>query len=232
MFHIKMRNYRLLFMMLVSLMATNSFAQEQATEMKPHADSTFFGAEGYLPYDASLYNYPIPLFSNNHFGYLHSGLNVSMGLSVFAMFGKNAPSGAGFSQNLTATYLRPLGKKSWMAVGGYVDHINWSGNSFTTGGLQGQLGYQFDEHWAAYLYGQKSIINNGVQPYGFYHRSGLYGMSSPLPYDKLGDKLGAAVRWTPNPTLSIELSVEKNSYPSSTFGYSDRYKYNYPLPQR
>lgn len=164
------------------------------------------------------------------YGSLHRGLNVSLGMSVFAQFGKHARRGAGFTQSLSATYLQPLGQRMWMAVGGYVDHTIWGGDSYTTGGLYGEMGYRFDDHWAAYIYGRKSIVNSGIQAYGYPYAHGLYGYS-PYLYDTLGDKLGAALRWTPNPSLSIELSVEKNWYPSSQHGYTDKLKYNYPLPK-
>ncbi|MBM6992970.1 MAG: hypothetical protein I3J02_06890 [Prevotella sp.] len=195
-------------------------------------DTVYYGHEGATPEEAATSNYPAPLSYYNSYGGLHQGLNVSLGMSVFAQFGKNARKGAGFTQSITATYLQPLGKKAWLAVGGYVDHTNWSGDNYTTGGLYGELGYQFNEHWAAYVYGKKSIVNNGVQAYGYPYAGGYYGMGSPYLYNNLGDKLGAALRWTPNHNFSMEISVEKNWYPKSSFGYSDNYKYNYPTPQK
>ena len=92
------------------------------------------------------------------------------------------------------------------------------------------MGYQFNDHWAAYVYGQKSLVNQGTTYMGYspYHR-GLYGWGC-LPYlnNEMGDKLGAAVRWTPNKTFSLEISVEKNWYPKGSNGYWDQY--NYPTP--
>lgn len=45
------------------------------------------------------------------YGYgLHRGLNVSLGASAFATFGKGLPHKGGFSQNINATYLAPLSK--------------------------------------------------------------------------------------------------------------------------
>lgn len=52
------------------------------------------------------------------YGYgLHKGLNVSLGASAFATFGKGLPHKGGFSQNINATYLAPLSKdgKLWIA---------------------------------------------------------------------------------------------------------------------
>ena len=66
----------------------------------------------------------------NRYGYgwgLHKGLNLSIDLSVFATFGKNAPHWGGFTQTINATYLTPLTKdnKLWMALGTYINNINY-----------------------------------------------------------------------------------------------------------
>ncbi|MGI6233470.1 MAG: hypothetical protein ACOYJF_11605, partial [Prevotella sp.] len=160
---------------------------------------------------------------------LHEGLNVSMDLSVTGSFGKHARSGAGFGQRLAATYVKPFGKHWWLTAGGYIDHVFWGGDSYTSGGLYGELGYQFDSHWAAYAYGQKNLVNtnNGI---GYrYGRFGLYSAGSPSDYYNMSDKLGAGIRWTPNHNISVEVSVEKDWYPHSSFGtYS--HQYDYPLP--
>ncbi len=173
--------------------------------------------------------YPTPYSTYYNNGPLHEGLNVSLDLSAFATFGKHA-HGGGFGQRLAASWLQPLGKRGWVAGGGYINHINWNGDSYTSGGLTAELGYQFNDHWAAYVYGQKSLVNQGASYMGYspYHR-GLYGWGC-LPYlnNEMGDKLGAAVRWTPNKTFSLEISVEKNWYPKGSNGYWDQY--NYPIP--
>lgn len=194
------------------------------------ADTVCYGPAGMLPAQNSFYAYPAPLSVCRNYGGLHQGLNVSLGMSVFAAFGKNAPKGAGFAQNLSATWLQPLGNRGWIAAGGYISHANRAGNNYTSGGLHGQVGYLFNEHWAGYIYGQKNIVGNGLPFYGLPYGYGPYNCT-PLPYDETGDRLGAAVRWMPNPTLSVELSVEKNWYPQSGWSYPDRYKYNYPVPQ-
>lgn len=173
--------------------------------------------------------YPTPYSTYYNNCPLHEGLNVSLDLSAFATFGKHA-HGGGFGQRLAASWLQPLGKRGWVAGGGYINHINWNGDSYTSGGLTAELGYQFNDHWAAYVYGQKSLVNQGATYMGYspYHR-GLYGWGC-LPYlnNEMGDKLGAAVRWTPNKTFSLEISVEKNWYPKGSNGYWDQY--NYPTP--
>lgn len=193
--------------------------QKQDAEQDPHAEKS----------DSTRW-YPTPYSTYYNYGPLHEGLNVSLDLSAFATFGKHA-KGGGFGQRLTATWLQSLGKRGWVAAGGYINHLNWRGDSYTSGGLTAEVGYQFNDHWSAYIYGQKSLVNQGgrymgLSPYG----RGFYGWGySPYLGNDLGDKLGAAVRWTPNPTFSVELSVEKNWYPKGTADYWGQY--NYPMPQ-
>ncbi len=200
------------------------------TLAKAAPDTLYMGPAGYLPYEPATTLNPAPPYAYSYGG-LHPGLNASLDLSVFSEFGKNARRGAGFTQSLSATYLSPLGRRSWLAVGGDVSHINWSGDSYATGGLHAELGYIFNDHWSASLYGRKSIVNNGLGSYGYGFGRGMYPYGSPYLYNGLGDKLGAAVRWTPNPSLSLEVSVEKDWYPTPGNNYPDRYQYNYPVPK-
>lgn len=133
---------------------------------------------------------------------LHKGLNVNLGASVFAQFGKHARHGAGFSQNIAMMYAMPLTDKLSFAVGGYFNNTYWSHDSFRDAGLSAVLGYKFDEHWEVYLYGQKSLTDNARLP--FY----IYDISNA------GDRIGAAVKYNFNNNASIQLSVEGASYPT------------------
>lgn len=156
---------------------------------------------------------------------LHEGLNVGVDMSVSAEFGKGARSGVGFDQILSATYIHPLSNHLWFSAGGYIDHLTWGGDHYLSAGIRGELGYQFDEHWAAYIYGQKNLVNRG----GYYYsrfggtgygrnafggpgfgRFGYNRMYSPYAYENLSDKLGVGVRWAPSPNFSLQIQVEKN----------------------
>ena len=132
---------------------------------------------------------------------LHQGLNVNIGASVFAGFGKHAHHGAGFGQSISAMYARPVTSKLSMAVGGYFNNLYWNHDVYRSAGVSAVLGYQFDEHWEAYLYGQKSFVQSRFIPYP------LYDMGD------LGDRIGAAVRYNVNPSFSVEMSVEHSSWP-------------------
>ena len=132
---------------------------------------------------------------------LHQGLNMSLGASVFAGFGKYAPSGAGFAQNVSGMYALPFNDKLSLAFGGYFLNADWGGRNLRDAGLNAVLGYKFNDHWEAYLFCQKSLMSPKV-PWPYY---------DPMEF---GDRLGAAVKYNFNPSFSIQLSVEgrKQSY--------------------
>lgn len=149
---------------------------------------------------------------------LHQGLNVSLGASVFASFGKHSYRGAGFSQNISLSYAMPLSDRISLAIGGYFNHVSWAHHSYRDAGLTAVLGYRFNEHWEAYVYGQKSLSASRRMPYP------LYDMTAS------GDRLGAAIRYNVNPNFSFQVLVEGNWMPRDRMGYFDQYNYPVPLP--
>lgn len=128
---------------------------------------------------------------------LHEGLNLNLGLSVFAQFGKHSYGGVGFTQDISALYVKPISNRLSLAVGGYLSNINWARNAYRDAGLSAIVGYRFDEHWEAFIYGQKSLADKRRMPFC------LWDMQ------ELGDRIGASVRYNVNPTMSIEVSVER-----------------------
>lgn len=181
---------------------------------------------------------------------LHKGLNMSVGLSAFATFGKNAPHSGGFTQTIDAAYLTPLTKdrKLWMALGAYVNNINYGGDSYHDGGLYGMLGYKINEHWEAYVYGQLSLANNYHSLYGRYGCYGPYGyggmgygfMPWGMGYGFMpggygmgmpgANVLGGGIRYTnSSKTFSIGLNIEGVWYDDKMPTYQKRY--DYPVPK-
>jgi hypothetical protein len=148
---------------------------------------------------------------------LHQGLNVSVGASVFAQFGKHAHGGVGFGQTISAMYAMPLTSKLSMAVGGYFNNMYWMHTPVREAGMTAVMGYRFDDHWEAYLYGQKALTGDRHVPYP------LYDMG------ELGDRIGAAVRYNFNPSFSVEVSVGHESRPNhgstSVFSTSPGHSY-------
>ena len=171
------------------------------------------------------------------YGYgLHKGLNVSLGASAFATFGKGLPHKGGFSQNINATYLAPLSKdgKLWIAGGGYFNNTFWGSDSYRDVGLYAILGYRFNEHWEAYVYGQLSVNNNYSRYGNLYRGYPYYGWGwpatgvMPLGYG-MGtagaNVLGAGVKYNVNKNFSIGLNVEGIWYNNKTPVYFDQYNY-------
>lgn len=135
---------------------------------------------------------------------LHKGLNMNLGASVFAAFGKGTPKGAGFGQDLSLMYAWPLTNKLSLAVGGWLSNAYWAHDRYTDAGINAILGYRFDEHWEAYVYGRKSIINKPVP----YHFRSMHG---------LGDRIGAAVKYNFSPSFSVQVSVSTGKYKAPGF---------------
>ena len=129
---------------------------------------------------------------------LHSGLNASLSLSATVGLGRN--SGSGFAQSVALMYATELAPRLSLGIGGYYSHFNWGAAQFGDAGLTAVLGYRFNEHWEAYLFGQKSIMTPK--------------MPMPLYYmGDFGDKIGAELRYNVNPSFSIGLSVWHQSVP-------------------
>lgn len=147
-----------------------------------------------------------PMWGGFGMWHLHEGLNVSLGLSVFSTFGSGGTwSGAGFGQNVAMLYAKPLTDRLSIAAGGYLSNATWAHDTFREAGLTAVLGYQFDEHWSGYLYGQKSLRRN-----------------QPMPcllqdIHDMGDKIGAAIRYSFSPSFSVQLNIEKRFLNDSGF---------------
>ena len=132
---------------------------------------------------------------------LHQGLNVSLGASVFAEFGKHAHHGTGFGQSISAMYATPLTPKLSLAAGGYFNNLYWDHSAFRSAGVTAVMGYQFNEHWEAYLFGQKSIVEDRFIPYPLYDLGNL------------GDRIGVSVRYNVTPSFRLEMSVQHSTMP-------------------
>ena len=132
--------------------------------------------------------------------FLHKGLNLSLSASVFAGFGKNAYHGVGFSESISAMYATQLTPRLSLAAGGYFTNVNWAHSNFHDAGLSAVLSYRFNDHWEAFAYAQKSLVDK----------------RRPLPlYDisNIGDRIGIGAAYHFSPSFMISVSVEKRDYP-------------------
>lgn len=213
-----------------SLMALAPFQDTDSNSMYAGDKSVYAG-------DSSFFYNPVSMMPFSTYGYgLHRGLNVSLDLSAFATFGKNLPHKGGFSQNINATYLAPLTKdgKLWIAGGGYFNNTFWGSDSYRDVGLYAILGYRFNEHWEAYVYGQLSVSNNYSRYGNLYRGYPNYGWGwpvtgvMPLGYGMGAagaNVLGAGVKYNVNKNFSIGLNVEGIWYNNKTPVYFDQYNY-------
>lgn len=144
---------------------------------------------------------------------LHEGLNMNLGTSVFGSWGGSKYLGTGFTQDISMMYAMPLSSKLSLAVGGYFSNMYFAHDSYRSGGLSGVLSYRFNDHWEAYVYGQKSLVETNRQ-------LPLWGMGN------LGDRIGAGVIYHVDPTLSFEVNVEYMHLPDR---FAPKY-YDYRSP--
>jgi len=131
---------------------------------------------------------------------LHSGLNLNVGASVWGAWGGGL-SCLGFSQNISLLYALPLSKRLSMALGGYLSNTFMTRGSYRDAGLSAMLNYRLNEHWEAYVYAQKSLVTSRAP-------LPVYGMG------RVGDRIGAALKYNFNPAFSVQLNVEYGEAPA------------------
>ena len=95
-------------------------------------------------------------------------------------------------------YAAPINDKLSVAVGGYFNNIMWQHDTWREAGVSAIMGYKFNDHWEAYLYGQKSLAGNRR-----FMPCTVYDISN------IGDRIGAAVKYNVNPNFSFQVSVER-----------------------
>ncbi len=231
-----MKKTLILFLAALTLGIGRGWGQEETAPFAIEEPTITTGEDA----DSSLYRLNLPTYNTyghvEHIGLypmhlgglydweLHEGLNVSLGASVFAQFGKHARRGVGFSQNMSAIYAVPLTDKLSLSLGGYLSNTNWQSSSFRSAGLTASLGYRFDEHWEGFLFVQKNLYNNIPSWGGYYSywpRGGLYLDPLDAGYMGAADRIGAGVRYYFNPSFSIEVSFEHDRMPRQRFGSPD-----------
>ncbi len=132
---------------------------------------------------------------------LHRGLNGS--LSFAGIFGLGHKSGSGFANTVSLMYADTLNSRLSYAVGGYLSRLDWRGHPTTDGGLSAMLSYRFDDHWEATVFAQKSLLSERSMMLPYYMRQDI------------GDRIGAELRYSVNPTFSFSVGVSMWNDPSA-----------------
>lgn len=99
---------------------------------------------------------------------LHTGLNVSIGLTAVYSPDRYAPLGIGFGQDVTMLYAFPIGKRWSVAAGLYAGNLNWGGIRQRNIGVAGIAAYRINDRLTFYAYGNKSLTpkqNTFIYPY-------------------------------------------------------------------
>lgn len=226
-------------------------AQEQEEQAQIDTNLPLIDENGQVRTERDFYS---PFYTYGMYGWnnwrLHKGLNVNVGASVFANFGKGAPHRAGFTQDISLMYVTNLSKKATLAIGGYFNNMTYGGDNYTAAGINAVLGYRFNEHWSAYAFVQKAFTSDnyymgyyspywsnrsrgygygswGYPYYGYYglgmgYGAGYYGMNN-----RMMDRIGGGVRYEWGSHNYLEIQVEIDRTPEHRIGYDHR-RYDYP----
>lgn len=139
---------------------------------------------------------------------LHQGLNATVGMNLRMAFGKYAPQGVGFGQNLGLTYLHPLNKRLTLAVGLYANHLQWDNYDHTAMGVSAQLAYAVHPRISLSAYAMKRLTNTPTFSYLDY---------SPFCVDPK-ERYGVAVDFKISPSFKVGLSCEYNKWDDNLLG--------------
>ena len=90
-------------------------------------------------------------------------------------------------------------------------NVYWAHSNYREAGVSALLNYRFDEHWEAFVYGKKSLLNDRLVP------RPLYDMHA------LGDVVGGGVRYNFSPSFSVEVSVNYGTNPAQRESARDVY---------
>ena len=132
---------------------------------------------------------------------LHSGFNAQFGMSATIGFGKHAPHGVGFGQNVALAYVRPVSNRLLFAAGIYANHMKWGGYGTTDVGVGVMADYRVNDRLDVYAYATASLMPNRDRLWSPYY------WDTPAKY-----RVGMGANWKVNDTFSLGLSVEASRH--------------------
>lgn len=189
-----------------------SYYEPLGVDLHPEMGNDSITLSPNTSYDYRMPMWHYPLSWDEWCGWgLHKGLNISIGASVFGEFGKHARHGAGFAQSISALYVTPLTDRLSLAVGGYMNNVYWAHDNYRDAGVSALLNYRINDHWEAFVYGKKSLLNDRIAP------RPVYDMHA------LGDVVGGGVRYNFTPSFSMEVSVNYGTMPTRRDSARDVY---------
>lgn len=174
--------------------------------MPIHTQPTF-GMWGYGFTPLSLYHWS-PAWQ------LHEGFNAHVSMNVMAGWGKHAPSGAGFGQNLSLAYAKPINDRLSLAVGLYANNLNWGRLTGSDVGLAAVVRYQANDWLRLYGYASQNITASRRPEALPLHPYSLY---APYPFAQPDTRVGAAaeIKLGERASLTIQVDYVRYNAPDS-----------------
>ncbi len=189
-------------LLVILLICCATYAKAQEVEQSALLPDSTFSLPP-LTYRGTLATYPYlgMMYSGLNNWDLHPGLNAS--LSASAIFGVGKHSASGFAHSAAVMYAGQLMPKLSFSIGGYSSFLDYGRHQMKDAGLSAMLNYQFDEHWEAGVFVQKSMMQPNMP------LSNLWWLGNDI-----GDKIGATLKYNVNPNFSFQLSVwnQKNAW--------------------
>lgn len=154
---------------------------------------------------------------------LREGFNAQLDLSMTAAFGRHAPGGVGFGQNISLAYAKTLDQRWAVAVGLNARNMDWGSFNRQEAGMSAVVRYQASDWLNLYGYAfQKLTPSSRPLFYGF---SPYYGMESPdtrigaAAEIKLGKNavLNMSVDWVRYETDDITPLMERPTYKRNNY---------------
>lgn len=144
---------------------------------------------------------------------LHEGFNAQVGMNVSTAFGKYAPSGTGFGQNIAVAYAKTLSPQWAIAVAAYGSNMDWGSWDRKEIGVSAVVRYKANDWLNLYGYASKNIREKGsLSPYE-YGLSPFYAMGSP--YYMMGNpstRVGATAEFKLSERAFISVSFDYVKY--------------------
>lgn len=144
---------------------------------------------------------------------LREGFNAQVGMNVSTAFGKYAPSGAGFGQNIAVAYAKTLSPKWAVAVAAYGSNMDWGSWNRKEMGVSAVVRYKANDWLNLYGYASKNIHEKGAFSPFDYGLAPYYALGGP--YYMMGNpstRVGATAEFKLSERAFISVSFDYVKY--------------------
>lgn len=144
---------------------------------------------------------------------LREGFNAQVGMNVSTAFGKYAPNGAGFGQNIALAYAKTLSPRWAVAVAAYGSNMDWGNWNRKEFGVSAVVRYKANDWLNLYGYASKNICEKGAFSPFDYGLSPYYALGHPYyPMGNPGTRVGATAEFKLSERAFISVSFDYVKY--------------------